>query len=269
MGWNTRPWAGRVAGVALMGLAGAAPATAEMILTAPDGRKVELRDDFTWRYLPKTGRVIQDVWNPGGCGLTGTASVRLQNDAVVQRIVTWYQWQSSQQSTRAEVYDANGAVVVLGPMQRGSCDSRETSWCEGILTVGRTMRAGVYYLQATPPRICQNAQSNGQGFVRVYAGGPATAIDGSPVPAPRPQPGGEGLSGYTRTERAAISGHNNRHLKGVSPADCARACDRERSFICKSFDYYRDSRACDLSDKSAAEVGLKRNYPPYDHYSRR
>lgn len=77
------------------------------------------------------------------------------------------------------------------------------------------------------------------------------------------------LSGYTVASNAAISGHNTRQLSGVSPEDCARVCDTEG--WCKSFDYYKAARKCDLSDKSAADVPLKRDYAgnPYDHYSKR
>jgi len=76
---------------------------------------------------------------------------------------------------------------------------------------------------------------------------------------------------YHKTPNAAISGHNNRQVAG-SVEDCKRACDSQTSFRCKSFDYYKRERKCDLSDKQASEVGgLKRDYAgnPYDHYERR
>ncbi|MGB0696958.1 MAG: PAN/Apple domain-containing protein [Rhodospirillaceae bacterium] len=75
--------------------------------------------------------------------------------------------------------------------------------------------------------------------------------------------------GYVR--HAAIAGHNRRHLPDATPRQCARACLTETSFVCKSFDYYATSFACDLSDKTADSVGgLKTNYPanPYEHYYR-
>ena len=70
------------------------------------------------------------------------------------------------------------------------------------------------------------------------------------------------------TRNAAISGHNNVHLTGQTISSCSVAC-RSASWGCKSFDWHKNSNACDLSDKSAADVGgLKTNYPgnPYDHY---
>merc|ERR1712232_667942 len=70
------------------------------------------------------------------------------------------------------------------------------------------------------------------------------------------------------TQNAAISGHNIEHLTSQTVQSCEAACNR-RSW-CKSFDWYKNSNECDLSDKCAADVGgLKRDYGgnPYDHYS--
>ncbi len=75
--------------------------------------------------------------------------------------------------------------------------------------------------------------------------------------------------GYGYTPNAAISGYNRKNLRNVSVSDCISACN-ETSW-CKSFDYYKSDRQCDLSDKNAADVGgLKRDYSgnPYDHYSK-
>jgi len=74
---------------------------------------------------------------------------------------------------------------------------------------------------------------------------------------------------YRRFPNAAISGHNSKHLSGVSVNDCMITCDQ--TAWCKSFDYYTKSHKCDLSKKNAYDVGgLKTNYPgnPYDHYQK-
>jgi len=71
----------------------------------------------------------------------------------------------------------------------------------------------------------------------------------------------------TRHSNAAISGNNREHLTGFDPDGCTRACC-SRSW-CKTFDYYKNTRQCDLSDTAASDVGgLKTNYAgnPYDHY---
>lgn len=71
----------------------------------------------------------------------------------------------------------------------------------------------------------------------------------------------------SRHTNAAISGHNREHLTGIDPDGCTRACC-SRSW-CQTFDYYKNTRRCDLSDQTASDVGgLKRDYAgnPYDHY---
>jgi V8-like Glu-specific endopeptidase len=79
------------------------------------------------------------------------------------------------------------------------------------------------------------------------------------------------LQRFDYTPNAAIPGYNNIHLKNVTPEKCADAClNSVNSNWCVSFDYYKRSQECDLSDKRANDVGgLKTDYPgnPYDHYS--
>lgn len=77
---------------------------------------------------------------------------------------------------------------------------------------------------------------------------------------------------YLITSNAAISGYNDKHLTNVTPEDCKRACDAEKTFDCASFDYYKDSLKCDLSRVAAIDVGgLKRDYigNPYNHYAKK
>jgi len=79
------------------------------------------------------------------------------------------------------------------------------------------------------------------------------------------------LSRFTRTVNAAIPGHNTERLTGQTPEQCAAACiDASRATWCRSIDYHKTLRQCDLSDKRASEVGgLKNDYAghPYDHYA--
>ena len=74
---------------------------------------------------------------------------------------------------------------------------------------------------------------------------------------------------YTKTSNAAISGHNLLHLKEKTATECALECSV--TTWCKTFDYYKNHNWCDLSDKTAGDVGgLKMDYAgnPYDHYAR-
>ena len=82
---------------------------------------------------------------------------------------------------------------------------------------------------------------------------------------------GNALSHYTIYRNAAIQGHNNIPLSNVLPEDCARRCNEESSFICRSFDYDKNTQQCNLSDKDKDMVGgLRTDYTgdPYDHYER-
>ncbi len=77
------------------------------------------------------------------------------------------------------------------------------------------------------------------------------------------------LAAYARLSNAAIPGHNIEQLQNVTPEDCAVACSEPSRTWCRSFDYYKDSHKCDLSDKRGSDVGgLKVDYSgnPYDHY---
>ncbi len=74
------------------------------------------------------------------------------------------------------------------------------------------------------------------------------------------------------THDAAIKGHNVKIFNFTSLTSCMQACLSETEFLCKTFDYSKLLRTCDLSDKTATDVGgLKTNYEhdPYDHYARK
>jgi hypothetical protein len=67
---------------------------------------------------------------------------------------------------------------------------------------------------------------------------------------------------------AAIPGHNKKRLRKQTLVSCAAACFKQS--WCKSFDWHKRTDACDLSDKSASDVGgLKHDYSgnPYDHFA--
>lgn len=73
---------------------------------------------------------------------------------------------------------------------------------------------------------------------------------------------------YKIIPNSAIKGHNKMQLKNTNPTQCSETCTKFS--WCKSFDYYKKSKKCDLSDVSYYQIGLKNNYPgnPYDHYIR-
>jgi len=81
------------------------------------------------------------------------------------------------------------------------------------------------------------------------------------------------LTRFNHSENGAIPGHNIESLKNVTISGCAAAClDSSRSDWCVSFDYYKNSRKCDLSDQRASDIGgLKTDFSgsPFDYYELR
>ena len=74
---------------------------------------------------------------------------------------------------------------------------------------------------------------------------------------------------WTHTANAALSGYNNAKASGTVD-DCKVACIARAN--CKSFDYLKAEKSCDLSDSAAGQDGvpaLKIDYPgnPYDYYA--
>jgi len=74
---------------------------------------------------------------------------------------------------------------------------------------------------------------------------------------------------FKNVANAAISGHNDKQLQNVTVERCMEACLATE--WCKSFDYHKNVNKCDLSKKSADEVGglttnIRNN--PYDYYER-
>jgi len=78
-------------------------------------------------------------------------------------------------------------------------------------------------------------------------------------------------SQFTRIKNAAISGQNHKNIKNVSRSQCKTKCKEEGTFVCRSFDYSKKSKSCDLSSATKNTAGgLKTDYSgnPYDHYHR-
>jgi len=80
---------------------------------------------------------------------------------------------------------------------------------------------------------------------------------------------GEWICHADKTENAAISGHNwKKYRSGTRSVEwCINECCKTPE--CKSVDYWKNEKWCDLSNKRASDVGgLKTDYDndPYDHY---
>lgn len=95
-----------------------------------------------------------------------------------------------------------------------------------------------------------------------YAGNP---YDHYSIKNPKPQRTAE-LARFSLIPNAAIPGHNKKKLKGLSAAQCAKACLKES--WCLSFDLTRSNGQCHLQSSNPALAVIKTDYPnnPHDHY---
>ena len=64
------------------------------------------------------------------------------------------------------------------------------------------------------------------------------------------------LRGYSTIYNAYIASNNHRTLTSVTPEDCAKACNRETGFLCRSFDYNSGSKLCHLSKANHLTVAV-------------
>lgn len=172
----------------------AGTALADFEATSPDGRTIVLKDNFTWHYKHATtqdGGYVLDNWNRGHCSMTSQARFDLSSETFVAKLVTWYNWDDGQHAAAAGLYDPQGRVIVQRNIRRGGCDEYQPNWCEGIMEVRQTLSAGSYMLEVSPGRICNNAASNWEGFIRVasvdsVASQPPAQPPQQPTPTPTP-----------------------------------------------------------------------------------
>ena len=78
---------------------------------------------------------------------------------------------------------------------------------------------------------------------------------------------------FKKYENRAIPGYNDKQLTNVTPDQCMKACAESVSFLCRSFDYFKEEKKCDLShatakyvtDKDKPEEGLEYR-SSFDYY---
>ena len=72
---------------------------------------------------------------------------------------------------------------------------------------------------------------------------------------------------FREIQNTAISGKNNRSFVGVSPATCRTLCLEEDGFLCRSVDYTKATKKCDLSDSTLSSSKVVKD-AAYDHFER-
>ena len=130
--------------------------------------------------------LVFDNWNTLACGMTDTAAFHLDRAVHGEQIQMWYRWRT-RESVVAYTLARDGRTLLSGTLTRGGCDPYQEAWCTARVEFDLDLGPGDYAVRAAHPRICQNAESHGNGFVKVqaserHAGGPDTA--GAPAKQP-------------------------------------------------------------------------------------
>jgi hypothetical protein len=107
-----------------------------------------------------------DNWNTAACALTGIAHFTLDAPTQITNVELWYNWQQGETTLPFEINIA-GQSIARGQLTRGSCDPYQTAWCTATASLATMADAGSYSVHVARGRVCQNAGSRNNGFVRV------------------------------------------------------------------------------------------------------
>lgn len=117
--------------------------------------------------VPAAAQAIFENWNGEACATTNVAMLTLDRATYVERIDLWFQWRDGESAVRYSV-SHNGAPFAEGDLARAECDPNQRAWCVARVEPNADLDAGVYRFRTAEPRVCQNASSGGQGFIRAY-----------------------------------------------------------------------------------------------------
>lgn len=131
------------------------------------------------------GRFVFDNWNTGGCDQTTRSEFALSRRTSVLSLDSWRQWEKGETRTAAQLVDASGRVLQSLTLTRGECHPSMPEWCHAATDLDRVLEAGRYAMVTPAGRICQNAASGNNGYVRVMARAePETGGNDGPAVAP-------------------------------------------------------------------------------------
>jgi hypothetical protein len=116
---------------------------------------------------PAIAQPIFENWNTETCGFTRTATFGIDQTTLIERIEIWYNWRSGETRT-SYTASVDGQVAFSGTLVRAECDAYQRSWCIGRDQPGKELAPGDYTIRTPRAAICQNAASDGDGFVRVF-----------------------------------------------------------------------------------------------------
>ncbi len=118
-------------------------------------------------HKPSLPIKLVDNWNTSACETTANAEFNLDQPILVNRIELWYRWHAREESV-GYTLAKDGHQLHSGALHRGDCDPYQENWCVAIDEPDLRLNPGGYYLRTDRPHICQNRESYGNGFVKVY-----------------------------------------------------------------------------------------------------
>ena len=67
------------------------------------------------------------------------------------------------------------------------------------------------------------------------------------------------LRRFTTVYKADLPSNDQKTLTGVTPEECATACNQETGFHCRSFDYDNSAKKCSLSQAYRQTVSISKD----------
>ena len=114
-----------------------------------------------------TAQQIYDNGNTDACGFTNRAAFELQGPTRLTAIELWYRWGRSESEVNYTLFH-EGERVKSGRLVRGSCDTYQEAWCQARANVGVELPAGLVEVRTARGKVCQNAGSGGNGFIKAF-----------------------------------------------------------------------------------------------------
>ena len=119
-------------------------------------------------------RSLFDSWNSGLCGVTDTAFADIYAPSHVTRLEVMFNWDQGETEIGYTLVKSDDTEVAKGMLTRSpGCDPAAPGWCGAQAAAAFDLPTGTYKLRTGREAICQNPDSDGSGFIRVFGTAPA------------------------------------------------------------------------------------------------
>jgi hypothetical protein len=137
-------------------------------------------DDSGSGSVPATcNSTLFDNGNVAACTHpTDTSTFTLAATSQVTELDLWVDTTVAGASLQYTLKNAAGSTQSSGPLDKGSCDPYQTTWCQLTAHVSLVLAPGTYSLKSSAASTCSNTGSSNVGFVKVV-GCAASATPGT------------------------------------------------------------------------------------------